>query len=378
MPAASRVLMLGEPPEVHGAAASSVRAYRASGLFERWPVRHVPLRTGSMKLALATLADIAAHVAFALIDRGGTVVHLHAASRAGFWAQSIVIALAACAGCPVILQLHGDALEQWTESGDAGLHTELRLAVLRFFLDRCHCVVVPTERLRRWVRSVSAYTASVCIPDPVLATIPASGRRRMILFAGAHRPGSGLGELLQAVSGLRLQSPDITLACTGPGDPQAARVVAERLGITDAVAFLDCPGEATAHEEQLRALRQRAAVFVVPAPAVGIPSELLAAMAARLPIIACRTRDVSELITDGVDGLLFAPGDTAALHRLLCRVLHDPGLAIRLGAAARRSVMRRHSADRAMARLGSIYAGLAVQPLAVRPCVLASQSGKPA
>ncbi len=57
-------------------------------------------------------------------------------------------------------------------------------------------------------------------------------------------------------------------------------------------------------------------------------------MAAGLPVIAAEGGP-SEIITDGVDGLLYPPGDVAALAGLLRRVAGDPALRHRLGTAAR-------------------------------------------
>jgi glycosyltransferase involved in cell wall biosynthesis len=61
-----------------------------------------------------------------------------------------------------------------------------------------------------------------------------------------------------------------------------------------------------------------------------------------------------------------APGDVAALERLLRRLLEDPKLASRLVAAARDTVRLRFAADRMLARLERIYAaaGLVPQPAA--------------
>jgi glycosyltransferase involved in cell wall biosynthesis len=61
-------------------------------------------------------------------------------------------------------------------------------------------------------------------------------------------------------------------------------------------------------------------------------------MAAGLPVLATNAGGPAELITDGVDGLLYPPGDRAALADGLVRLAQDPALRQRLGAAARQSV----------------------------------------
>src|SRR5205085_2693433 len=66
-----------------------------------------------------------------------------------------------------------------------------------------------------------------------------------------------------------------------------------------------------------------------------VPSVLVEAMAAGLPVIASRVGGIPALVADGVNGLLVPPGDPAALAEALARVLSDPATAGRLSAAAR-------------------------------------------
>jgi len=58
-------------------------------------------------------------------------------------------------------------------------------------------------------------------------------------------------------------------------------------------------------------------------------------MAAGLPVIATGLGGPGEIVTDGVDGLLYPPGDVEALAALLLRVRQSEDLRASLGAAAR-------------------------------------------
>jgi glycosyltransferase involved in cell wall biosynthesis len=61
-------------------------------------------------------------------------------------------------------------------------------------------------------------------------------------------------------------------------------------------------------------------------------------MSAQLPVVASRGGGPEEIITDGVDGLLFSPGDVPALAQILAELAGEPQLRARLGdAAARRA-----------------------------------------
>jgi glycosyltransferase involved in cell wall biosynthesis len=60
-------------------------------------------------------------------------------------------------------------------------------------------------------------------------------------------------------------------------------------------------------------------------------------MAAGLPVVATRVGGTADLVRDGVNGLLVAPRDPAALAAAISRVLADPAAAAALAAAARRT-----------------------------------------
>jgi glycosyltransferase involved in cell wall biosynthesis len=77
------------------------------------------------------------------------------------------------------------------------------------------------------------------------------------------------------------------------------------------------------------------------------------AMAVGKPVIAARAGGLPEIVEDEVTGLLVPPGDVAATAAALTRLLRDPALRARLGAAGRRQAEQRFDpgmhAERVMA-----------------------------
>ena len=61
-------------------------------------------------------------------------------------------------------------------------------------------------------------------------------------------------------------------------------------------------------------------------------------------------------------------GDSATLGRLLRKLLTEPELGARIGAAGRESIRLRHSPERVLARLEDLYfsMGLAAAPVVLR------------
>lgn len=70
----------------------------------------------------------------------------------------------------------------------------------------------------------------------------------------------------------------------------------------------------------------------------GMPTVLVEAMAHGLPVISTDVAGIPELVRDGVTGLLVPPEDPAALASAILRLIDDPALGRRLGAAGRQLV----------------------------------------
>jgi hypothetical protein len=76
------------------------------------------------------------------------------------------------------------------------------------------------------------------------------------------------------------------------------------------------------------------------------------------PVIGARAGGMSEVIADGVDGLLADPGDADSLAALVGSLLHDPERRSALGQAARCTWERRFAAPVVAARAAELYRGL--------------------
>jgi glycosyltransferase involved in cell wall biosynthesis len=77
-------------------------------------------------------------------------------------------------------------------------------------------------------------------------------------------------------------------------------------------------------------------------------------MSAGLPVVATDAGGPAEIIDDGIDGLLYPPGDADALADRLRRLADDPALRTRLGAAALES-SKRFTAEAAAVQVTSVY-----------------------
>ena len=103
---------------------------------------------------------------------------------------------------------------------------------------------------------------------------------------------------------------------------------------------------------------ERAAVVCVPSRREGYGVVAREAMAHGRPVVATAVGGLVDVVDDGVTGLLVPPGDVRSLRAALERLLADPELRARLGAAAREHAKRNFAPEAAAAAL------LEVLPLA--------------
>jgi glycosyltransferase involved in cell wall biosynthesis len=83
-------------------------------------------------------------------------------------------------------------------------------------------------------------------------------------------------------------------------------------------------------------------VFVLPTlTEEPLSRAVMEGMSSGLAVVASDSGGTPEMITHGADGLLFPPGDCAALAEHLGRLAEDPGLRVCLGQAARQTALAR-------------------------------------
>jgi 2-deoxystreptamine N-acetyl-D-glucosaminyltransferase/2-deoxystreptamine glucosyltransferase len=152
--------------------------------------------------------------------------------------------------------------------------------------------------------------------------------RPRVAYLGRLAPQKDVGTLLQAFA--RLPA-DVQLLVVGDGPDRAAlQRRAQRFG--GRVHFTGFVPHAA-----VPAVLAHADLLVLPSLYEDLSSALIEAMAAGLPVVATRVGGTADLVRHGVNGLLVAPRDPAALAAAISQILADPAAAARMSAAARRT-----------------------------------------
>ena len=120
----------------------------------------------------------------------------------------------------------------------------------------------------------------------------------------------------------------LTVAGTGP-ELEALQALAAELRIAHAVDFCG-----RMDRDQMAQLYRSASVVISPSRIDNMPNSILEAMASGVPIVSTNVGGVPFILKNGVNGLLVAVGDHAAMANAARRVLREPDLANRLRDAA--------------------------------------------
>ncbi|MBF8288179.1 MAG: glycosyl transferase, group 1, partial [Candidatus Rokubacteria bacterium] len=155
-----------------------------------------------------------------------------------------------------------------------------------------------------------------------------------ILCVARMYPRKRVGDLLAAAALLRSRIPGARVRIVGKGPKWADAVrVHATLGLGETVTLLGDVSRDRLAEEYVSA-----DIFCLPSVQESFGIVFLEAMAAGLPVVACRAAAIPEVVEDGVTGLLVPPRDPAGLARALEALAVDPERARAMGAAGRLAV----------------------------------------
>jgi glycosyltransferase involved in cell wall biosynthesis len=250
------------------------------------------------------------------------------------------------AGVPFVVALKGIIADELrNEHGWVRTLLGLQAGWERLNVHRADRVVVPS----RYSAGVAAELYE--LPPARIAVVPepidlAEWRRR---FAAAERrtssrptvlavarmyPRKRLDDLLRAAAVLRHRIPHVQVRIVGDG-PERDRLgrLRAELGLEETVALL---GEVSRAELSVEYVS--ADCFCLPTIQEGFGLVFAEAMAAGLPVVACRAAAVPEIVDHGRTGLLVTPKRPDELAAAMETVLMNHGLRKELADHARRRV----------------------------------------
>lgn len=170
----------------------------------------------------------------------------------------------------------------------------------------------------------------------------------VVAMVSVLRPGKGHDVAAQAIGALRGRFPGLKLLVLGDG-PEREAVLESLRPAGDAVL---APG----FRPDVLAVLDAVDVLIHPSRVDALPTALIEAMAAEVPVIASDVGGIPEIVVEGETGILLeAPFGAEALAEALAGLLEDPDRRARMGAAGRERFEQEFALGPWMDRLEPVY-----------------------
>jgi glycosyltransferase involved in cell wall biosynthesis len=342
-----RVLHLG--PEVPGGMRTSTRALLGSRLGEEFELEFLATHTGAgAARRLAVFLAALWGLAWWSLRGRGRLVHVHATVRGSMYRKAICVLAARALRRTVVLHVHSGPGDVATFRGRIG---GPRLALVRRAFRRADVVLAVSAASARALAEAFGAEEIVVVPNAV--PLVERGKRAgegggeplAVYLGGFANPVKGGDVMLEALR--QPAAAPLRYVLAGPGEPPGPLPgpppVAEWRGWLE--------------ETEKAALLREAETFVLASTSEGLPMALLEAMSYGLAIVATAVGGVPDVVADGEQALVVAPGDADALAAALGRLGADPQLRARLGAAALARAAD-FSPDAVAERIAAVYRAL--------------------
>lgn len=332
----------------------SLRDWQGSAVAERLlgagvPVERLPLdklrRVDQIRAAFARLREI-----------GPDVIHAH------LEASTVLAGIARMVlRVPVVSTLH--TLEYPNAFNRASARLWLRDRLLANVYDRVICLSPAIEAEARRHGLARAPLTSIANgidlgqfdarqgrpPEAVRRELGIPEGARVIVTVAVLRAPKGIDRLISAMARLRAGHPDLHLLIVGEGEERPRlEALVENFGLSEAVTF-------AGFRKDVPDMLRVAEVFVLPTLWDALPTVLIEAMAAHLPIVASNVGGIPDMVRDGVDGVLVPKDDVVALASAMGEIMGNAARRENMASAARQRVETEFSLPIQAGRLVQLY-----------------------
>lgn len=347
-----KIVMLGTSMNANGGIATVIEIYADAGLFADSNICYLPTHcSGTVTRKISIVAKTACKFILLLLRNEVEIAHIHTATGSSFWRKTIFLNLAFLFKVKTILHIHsGHFLEFYLSQ-----RRQINKARIRRILGKVQKIIVVSASLAHVINSITERKDISVLHNPIMfADQNENGRtENLILFLGHLQRKKGIDDLIYAMEKVTEAVPDAKLMLCGDGDLQRANELLAALNLKEHVNVTGW-----LNSDEKKALLQRAAIYVLPSYAEGLPMSILEAMAVGLPTVATTVGGIPEVITHQKDGMLYEAGDKETLARYIIFLLQAPTQRKIMGTAARERARSDFSVSKSITQLNQIYTTL--------------------
>ncbi len=304
----NRILILATSHKTRGGISSVIRSHKQGEQWKKhkclWIETH---RDGSCIRKIFYL--IRALIYFCILIPFYNIVHIHIATTISARRKQLFFIIAKLLHKKIIFHFH--------PSNEDFLLKPSTIKLYRNLFSKADLVLVLSKKWQQFINQTLGLDNNIKIlynPCPIVNQRE-DQRRNYILFAGTLNKRKGFEDLLNAFSKIANEFPDWKIVFAGNGELSIANQLAKSLGIMNQVLFL---GWISGKRKENTF--QHASIYCLTSYGEGFPMGVLDAWAYKIPCIMTPVGGIPDIVTDGINGLIYPVGDIVELSKKL-RVL---------------------------------------------------------
>lgn len=244
------------------------------------------------------------------------LVHIHTSEPPSALRKCLFVWLAKVWKKKVIVHFHAF-------SPETTVHGKYKW-VYRYLFNKADAIIVLSEMWKGYVYQAFQLGNKIqVIYNPCTTEISniKYKKKKYILYAGTINARKGYADMIKAFAQIFSHHPDWQLVFAGNGEIEKGLSLAKELGIEKQTIFLDWVNGKAKDK-----IFKEATIFCLPSYAEGFPMAILDAWAYGLPVITTPVGGIPDIAIDGINLLMFTPGDINKLAKQMEKLIYDKEL----------------------------------------------------
>jgi len=229
--------------------------------------------------------------------------------------------------------------------------------LIEYGIDTERCVVVPNAV------DPDRFNESAISTEGIRREFGWDSSHKIFALVGRVVSWKGQDFFIRAIADARRTDKSIRGLIVGSGEDSASNDAYIK-GLQSLVSELELDGSVrfTGHRSDVPTIMKSSDAVIC---ASSLPEPfgrvIIESMAVGTPAVATNAGGATDIITDGVDGLLVPIQDSAALSRAMLRLSRDEALGKKLRSAGLQTVANRYTVERHVARICNLYRSVLAQ-----------------
>lgn len=277
------------------------------------------------------------------------LVHIHTADYGTEKRKTIYARLTKCFGKKLIIHLHSSGPE-YSISG------QYKKLYYYSFIHADKIIVLSNTWKEEVLKNFCISEDKIEIlynPCPKVKPSKIEERENYILFAGTLTMRKGYKDIINAFALIAEKYPSWKLKLAGNGEIEEGKYLVKELRIENKVDFL---GWVNGKEKD--EVFRHSSIYCLPSYSEGFPMGVLDAWAYHLPVVTTPVGGLPDVVKDGINSMIFTPGNIKELSEKLDRLISDRYLYKQISYESEKLSETKFNILNINKRLGQIYKSL--------------------